>query len=478
MKLLTRTICGLTLATTICFSNTASAADLTGAWSGVLEAAGQKLTVVFNFKNDAGSYTATMDVPAQGANGIVVDSIDVSDGAVTLAVAAVGMTYSGKLSDDGHSIDGTYSQSGLEVQLRLERGYSGDASTKQDTLAAQNRPQMPKPPFPYSSEEVFYENSAAEGVTLAGTLLIPEGKGPFPAVVFITGSGPTDRDETMAGHKVFLVVADYLSRRGIATLRFDDRGTAESTGDYKAATSYDFADDALAGVAFLKTRSEIDPHQIGLIGHSEGGLIAPIAATKSGDVAFAVLLAGPAIPGEQLILKQMEDILRTMEVPEDTIARNVEVDKKLYAIMKSEPDEEKAAVLMRELLDARPDSDKNAAMLGTESIINSRNNVWWRAFLAYDPVPTLASLDVPVLALFCEYDINVLPSLNVPSMRAAFEQTGNSNATIIEFPGLNHLFQHTDGVKRANYGEIEETFSPEALKVVGDWIAETAAGDS
>ena len=472
MRPIQRLFCGMTLLTLVASSGNAQV-DLTGAWAGELEAAGQKLTVVFNVEQDAGSYTATMDVPAQGAAGIPVDSFDVEDGAVTLAVSAAGLSYSGRLSEDGQAVEGTFSQAGMEIPLRLERGEGGEGETSSDQPVVQNRPQTPKPPFPYSSEEVRYENRRAEGVTLAGTLLIPDGEGPFPAVVFVTGSGPQDRDETLAGHKPFHVIADHLSRRGIATLRFDDRGTAESTGDHGAATSFDFADDVLAGVEYLKTRSEVDADQIGLIGHSEGGLIAPIAGTKSDDVSYMVLLAGPAIPGEELILKQMEDVLRTMDVPEDTIARNVEVDKKIYAIMKAEPDEDKAAVRMREVLEARPESDKRSPVLDTESIIQSRNNAWWRAFLSYDPRPTLAAVDVPILALFCEHDFNVSPATNVPAIRKAFEESGNRNATVIEFPGLNHLFQNTNGAQPTDYGGIEETFSPEVLGVIADWIAKT-----
>ena len=306
-----RTRSRLAVAAVLFFGQAAWAADLTGTWSGVLDAAGQEMTVVFNLKNAEGSYSATMDVPSQGAKGIAVDTVDVNDREITFAIDSLGVGYSGQLAEDEQSIEGTFRQAGLEIPLRLERGEPGEEEKASPT---RRRPQTPKPPFPYRSEEVRYENPRAEGVTLAGTLLIPEGEGPFPAVVFITGSGPTDRDETLAGHKVFLVIADYLSRRAIATLRFDDRGTAESTGDYAAATTFDFAEDAVAGVEYLKTRPRIDPSQIGLIGHSEGGLIAPIARTKSDDVAFMVLLAGPAIPGEQLILKQMEDILRQQGV--------------------------------------------------------------------------------------------------------------------------------------------------------------------
>ncbi len=246
--------------------------SIEGVWLGTLQVPATKLRIVFNITTRPdGSFSATLDSPDQGATGIPVGAVSMEASQVTLDVSAVSGRYEGTLNEDGSAISGKWTQGGVSLDLVLQRV---------DEAPKPVRPQEPKKPYPYSEEEVTYENAKA-GVTFAGTLTMPRTGGPFPAVLLITGSGAQDRDETVFGHRPFLILADYLTRRGIAVLRVDDRGTGGTKGDASQATSEDFADDTLAGVEYLKTRRQIDPKRIGLIGHSEGGMIAPMVAVRS-----------------------------------------------------------------------------------------------------------------------------------------------------------------------------------------------------
>jgi hypothetical protein len=282
--------------------------------------------------------------------------------------------------------------------------------------------------------------------------------------VLITGSGPQDRDETLLGHKPFLILSDYLTRHGIAVLRADDRGTAKSTGVFSKATTADFATDTEAGVAYLKTRPEIDPHKIGLIGHSEGGVIAPMVAARNKDVAYIVMMAGTGVPGGEVLAAQMEAIqLANGAKPEDaakTAARQREIDK----IIETEKDE---ATLDKELKEKMADMpDTQAGMAITEL-----TSPWFRYFLAYDPATALRKVTCPVLVLNGSLDKQVLPSQNLPAIRKALEQAGNKHFEIDELPGLNHLFQTAKTGSPMEYAQIEETMSPVALDKMATWIA-------
>ncbi|MFZ1083075.1 MAG: alpha/beta fold hydrolase, partial [Candidatus Kryptoniota bacterium] len=269
-------------------AQTSADTSIVGSWQGTLVAGGAKLRIVFHVaKTDSGKLVSTLDSPDQGANGIPVSSTTVNVDSVTLTVASIGGSYVGRISGDKSSIEGKWNQNGLSFDLPLNRTT---------TEVKFNRPQEPKPPFPYKSEEVSFENETT-GMKYAGTLTLPDSGGPFPAVILITGSGAHNRNEEVFGHKPFLVIADYLTRRGIAVLRVDDRGIGGSTGKKSAVTSADHAKDVIAEIEFLKSRCDIDPNKIGLIGHSEGGIIAPLVASQSKDVAFIVMLAGPGLAG-------------------------------------------------------------------------------------------------------------------------------------------------------------------------------------
>lgn len=451
---------------------------LVGLWQGKLELpGGASLRLVLRVELKDGKRTALLDSPDQGVNGISVSAIALKGDEVTFENRGIGGSYRGTLDAAKGTITGTWSQGPVKAPLNLK---------KTDKVEGANRPQLPKPPFPYKVEEVSYRNEGAD-VTLAGTLTIPEGDGPFPTVVLITGSGPQDRDESLMGHKPFLVLADALTRRGIAVLRSDDRGIGGSTGSMTKATTHDFADDVLSAVEFLKTRSEVDQHRIGLIGHSEGGLIAPFVAVQSPDVAYIVLLAGTGVPGSEIVLKQSELIARAVGVAEKAIQLQVDSLREVVAVLADEPDDDAAAAKMRPAIarmlaeattgekadssakDA-PSQDVTASLAGVEASVKQLTSPWFRTFLALDPRPTLALVTCPVLALNGEKDLQVPPSQNLPEIEKAVKSGGNADVTVRELPGLNHLFQKARTGAPTEYAAIEETFNPEAMAVIADWV--------
>ncbi len=438
-------------------------------WAGRLKVtAGIELRLVLNLfnKKDDG-FTATLDSPDQGAKGIKVDEVSLDKETLTFAVKSIAGEFSGKLNADKTEAEGEWTQLGNAMKLTLK---------KTDKLEAEaRRPQEPRGPFPYKAIEVSYPNKSA-GISLAGTLTLPKGDGPFPSVILITGSGGQDRDETLLGHKPFLILADYLTRRGVAVLRVDDRGVGGSTGSQAKATSADFATDVEAGVSFLKTRKEIDPKRIGLMGHSEGGLIAPMVAAKiPGDVAFVVLLAGTGVPGDEILEAQSSLILKAMGAKAEDVDKQVAIARKTYQTLRTVLDDaalDKAlAALQTEALDALADPKlKELGKAQSEAQMKMIKTPWFRYFLTYDPRPALSKVKCPVLAINGENDLQVPPKQNLPEIAKALKSGGNLDVTTRELPGLNHLFQTSKTGAPSEYASIEETFSPKALEVIGDWI--------
>jgi pimeloyl-ACP methyl ester carboxylesterase len=435
--------------------------DIVGIWQGKLEVSGITLRIVFHIARKADkTLSATLDSPDQGANGIPIDKASWQDGKLNLGVTSIGGSYTGAINAAGTEIDGSWSQGGASLPLKL---------TRTNAAPVVRRPQEPQRPFPYDEVEVKVENRAAS-VTLAGTLTLPRGKGPWPAVFLITGSGPQNRDEELMGHKPFLVLSDYLTRQGIAVLRVDDRGTAHSTGNFAASTTEDFMGDALACVAFLKTRSEIDPKQIGLIGHSEGGLIAPMAAAKSSDVAFIVLMAGPGLPGEQIMYLQGAAITKASGGTPKAIAHERALQEKLFTLVKQEPDQAKLAQALTAVFDAEAAHLPEAPKAALKAQANALMGPWFRYFLTCDPRTYLRQVRCPVLAINGERDLQVPPTDDLPEIEAALKAGNNPDYTVKMLPGLNHLFQQCKTGSPAEYSQIEETIDPSALKVMGDWI--------
>lgn len=451
---------------------------LAGSWAGELEVpGGPSLPLIFHIRvGEEGALSATLDSPSQGARDIPVESVRFEAGRLVLELPGLDARFEGE-AEAVDRFTGSWHQAGMELPLALERTDEGVVST---------RPQDPVPPFPYREEEVRYPNPAA-GIDLAGTLTLPEGDGPFPAVALITGSGAQDRDQALAGHRPFLVLSDHLTRAGVAVLRSDDRGVAGSEGDFATATSRDFAADAAAAVAYLRTRREVDPGAVGLVGHSEGGMIAPMVAMEWGGVDFVVLLAGPALPGSELLRMQGAAIARAMGADEAEVEAAGRSQARIFRAILEEEEEPRRvervrAVLQQALADSDPEElqaygiPPGGEEAWVESQVQLARSEWFRSFLMHDPRVYLRGLQVPVLALFGEKDLQVPAAENRSALEEALEEAGNPDVTIQVLPGLNHLFQTAETGSPTEYAQIEETFAPVALEAVSRWIVALTGG--
>jgi pimeloyl-ACP methyl ester carboxylesterase len=406
-----------------------------------------------------------MDSPDQGAKNIPLGRVSLRNDSLIIAAPALMGKYAGGVQNDS-VITGIWTQRGNGIELNIK---------KLREVFAINRPQEPKPPYPYVNEEVTFPNKKFN-IFLSGTLSIPEGKGPFTAVVLISGSGPQNRDEALMGHKPFQVIADWLARQGIAVLRYDDRGVGKSQGDYTTATTADLATDAEAAFLFLRQNPKINPGSVGLIGHSEGGIIAPIVASTNKEVAFIVSLAGSGVTGEEILYRQSADISRLSGIDEATIRENNETSKKLYAIVKKEKDnvkaEEKVFETYSDILAGKnlspEEFDRSINQL--KASFGASTYPWFRYFLITDPAGFWKKVKCPVLALNGDKDLQVAADVNLPAIEKALKAGGNNNVKTVKLPGLNHLFQHCKTGLPNEYNTIEETFSPEVLEMISSWI--------
>lgn len=426
----------------------ALAPSIAGDWYGTLDAGPQKLPLVFHIQPDG---SATLDSPAQMARGLPATAT-LKDGKLSFAMRGGAAGFEGALSADGQTLAGQWMQGGGSLPLSLSR-----------TAPVVNRPQTPKPPFPYREEQLSYRNPDS-GLTLAGTLSLPQGKGPFPAVVLISGSGTQDRDETIFGHKPFLVLADALARRGVAVLRVDDRGAGGSqTSPGSTPTLAALATDVAAGVAQLRGRPDIDPGRIGLIGHSEGGQIAPLLAAQDPRIAFLVLMAAPGVKGVDLLAAQNRALFSASGVPDDQI--DILLNNRLawWRAARDASSETTARVELNALLDRQglpADSPQRPQILALASPV-------WRDRLQADPAQALAKVKVPVLAIGGGKDLQVDAKANLAAIKAALP--AGDEVTIREMPGLNHLLQTANTGLISEYGQIEETIAPSALSAIVDW---------
>jgi len=444
----------------------ASAQDISGTWKGELSVQGMELPIVFNISQSDNGYTTTLDSPKQGAYDMPTDQTTFEENKLTITYGQIGMEYTATFSNG--AFKGTFSQAGQSFPLDLKKGKKEEKEVKKA------KPQEPKKPYPYASEEVNFTNKSADNIKFSGTLTLPTNVKNPPVVILITGSGPQNRDEELLGHKPFLVLADHLTRQGIAVLRYDDRGTAKSEGDFSSATSFDFASDVEAAMEYLQTRSDVvDINKIGLVGHSEGGLIAPIVAARNNKVAFCVLLAGPGVDGKEVLLTQGKRAAELEGYPASDIAISQEVSAKVFDICANHNGEEsnKQMKELMESLKTRMTSPKAKEEL-TDVAINRQikmfTSPWMQAFLGYDPQTSLKKVNCPVLAVNGEKDFQVLPKLNLDGIRKGLQH--NKDVTIKEFKDLNHLFQTSKTGALSEYSEIEETFAPVALNFVSEWI--------
>jgi len=442
--------------------------DLAGKWLGALKIGPTQLRLAFEIERDGETYRARMISIDQGNAKIPCGEIVAGEEQCEIKVPAIGGEFTGRWNDAGQ-IEGKWKQGGVGMPIVLARVES---------IPVVRRPQEPQEPVPYRSIEVRYEQPQG-GFSIAGTLTEPMGEGPFPTVLLITGSGAQDRDEALAGHKPFLVLADALTRRGLAVLRVDDRGIGGTGGADTDPTTEDLADDVLAGVNFLKSRAEIRGDQIALVGHSEGGLIAPLSAIRTTDIAAIVLLAGPGTTGEQILYTQSAEILAADGGSPETIEANQKIQKRMFAELKlqiDEDDRDDVERAVRTLLEQEPAVD----LLLKEAKVDKEDwfkrqlgaccSRWFRFFLVHDPVPTLEKVRCPVLAVIGERDLQVSPKVNLPLLQAALARSKNPDVTVQELPGLNHLFQTSKTGAVSEYGQIDETFAPAALALVGDWL--------
>ncbi len=440
-----------------------------GAWAGAIGIMGQKLDIVVTFTGEGPSLKGTIDIPQQGTTGLPLINVKVEGAAVHFELqAGPGLAvFEGERKGD--TIAGTFEQSGMKGTFDL---------TPKKAAA-------PEPPPPYAAEEV---KIPAGAVTLAGTLTLPAGSGPHPVVVLITGSGAQDRDETVLGMKPFRLLADYLTRQGVAVLRCDDRGIGGTTGSMAMATTADFADDAAAMVQFLKGRADIDKAHIGLLGHSEGGLVAPMVASRSKDVAFVVLMSAPAVPGDQILVAQGRLLGEASKVPAEQIAKNADLQRQLFAAVRTgagwKEVEERAYAETRASFETLPeaqrkgigDLDAFARKTAAQQLAAARSP-WFKYFLEYDPAPALAKLTVPVLAVFGERDLQVPAAQNREPMEAIFKKSGNRRVAFHVIPRANHLYQDSITGNATEYATLKKEFLPGFLELVGTWVnAQVKAG--
>ncbi len=437
---------------------------LDGDWKATINRNGVDLRLILHISTTKYGTSAKVDAPDSMDMNVPVSELTKDGDSIGYKIAAVNGVFAGTLTH-ADTITGLWTVPNKDdITITFVR------SAKTDAPAEHLRPQVPTEPFGYFVEDVTYENAQAKGVTLAGTLTLPEGEGPFPAAILISGSGSQDRNETVFGHQPFLVLADHLTKQGIAVLRYDDRGIAESTGDYYAATSADFATDANAAAAYLMTRSEINHSAIGFVGHSEGGLIAPLAIHDNNTIAYMVMLAGPGTSSLQIARSQNRLLAQSQGTSEEEIAKSEKINTAITKVIAESKTTEEAKTQIRAILTPETMETMSINESQVKMIIAQSTTPWIRYFMGYDPANFVPQITIPILALNGELDMQVPAKENLAGLSNLLKN--HPDATITELKGLNHLFQHAKTGAIGEYNDIEETFSPEAMQLIADWINE------
>jgi pimeloyl-ACP methyl ester carboxylesterase len=441
--------------------------EIIGSWNGILKVQGLQLRIVFHISKNENGFTSKMDSPDQGAKNIPSSSTSFENQLLEIKMSNINLEFSGTLKQN-NTIEGTLKQSGQSFPMILTK----EKIDKEILI----RPQEPLKPFPYRSENFVFKNKSAK-IKLAGTLTYPNGNGPFPVVILISGSGPQNRDSEIFGHKSFLVIADYLTKNGIAVLRYDDRGTAKSTGTYNTANSLDLSTDVEAAINYLKKHKKINPNKIGLIGHSEGGMIAPIVASKNKDVNFIVLMAGPGIKCDKLLLLQEELIAKVNGQNDEEIQKSLSINRKIFEIINESKDDlelkNKLTEFLKKTVQEIPKNQKLKELSDDQLVeiqYKSLTNPWMKYFLKFEPKIYLEQVKCPVLAINGEKDLQVPSEINLLSIHEILENSGNHSNQIVSIPNLNHLFQECTTGSPQEYPIIEQTFSPIALEIIKNWI--------
>jgi hypothetical protein len=440
-----------------------------GDWTGALDIGAVRLHLVFHIKSDQETLVATLDSLDQGALGIALDQVDFDGTTIRVESKKMQAVFTGRLHTTGDHIEGTWNQRGREFPLLLNRSLG---------TSVRQRPQTPRPPFAYQVEDVTYPH-LVESFSLAATLTSPTVQEPAPAVILISGSGAQDRDETIFDHKPFAVLADHLTKAGLVVLRVDDRGVGGSGNDLNPEddTTRDYATDVRSSLAYLRTRPEVDSQRIGLIGHSEGSIIAAMVAADDPKIAFLILLAGPGVSGDELLLLQSEKIARASGADEVEVKRLNSLQGQIFSLIRNQPDIDLAKIAAREILITAyaQASEEERKSIGSEEAFVAQHasiisNPWFRHFLTFDPGPVLARVTCPVLALTGSKDLQVPPEQNLPKIRQWLTHLEPNDVVVKELPDLNHLLQTAKTGLVTEYGEIEETFSPVALKEIVQWL--------
>ena len=458
-------ICTLLLIFLLVYSNVNSQENIIGDWNGVLSLGGQQLSLIIHLEKVGTTYSGSMDSPDQKAFGIKADKVVFEKDTLDFIISKIGLRFKGFWADT--TISGEFTQGYFKAPLQLSR-----RKVEKKVLV---KPQEPQAPFPYLEEEVVFRHVNAN-FDMAGTLTLPKGDGVFPVILLISGSGPQDRNEEILGHKPFLIIADYLTKKGFAVFRYDDRGTAKSGGEFEGATSPDFASDAASALAYLKTRKDIDTTKIALAGHSEGAMLAAMIAANDSSINAIIMLAGPGIPGDQLLLMQQELIATVNQVNPDEIKENTVINRSLFELINQANDIENAKVQVEKKLKKISKKLSKSALEAyggkTEFVaqnIRAYINPWMYYFLRYDPAVDLKNIKCNVLALNGNKDLQVPSKINLAAIELNINNPGKIKQ-VIEMPNLNHLFQNCLTGNITEYGEIQETISPEVLEKMNDFL--------
>lgn len=441
--------------------------NIEGTWQGNLEVQpGKTMLFIFKISKTEEELITSLDIPSQGLKDLQPKATTFVDGNLLIDATNLGFKFNGKWDATSGNIEGTFQEGVNTVPLNLVK------EEVVEKVESPKRPQKPAKPYPYLVEDVKI-NNLENGVMLAGTLTLPKvsSRKP-PVVILISGSGPQDRDENFMGHRPFLVLSDYLTRNGIAVLRYDDRGVGESTGNFEQATTEDFSADVLSAIDFLKNRTDIDVENIGLIGHSEGAIIAPKVANNSDDLAFIIMLAGTGTSGKEVSLQQAMDY---RNFPVDDEEQYKAYVKEAINIAASEKD---SAVVKKELESFYQTSEVLASILPPnidkeefiENLVKSRTNPWIRYFYNYDPAQEIKRINIPALALYGSNDTQVPPKYHMKAVKEALKESDSKNYEVLLMDGLNHLFQESKTGNISEYSQIEQTISPQVLDKISSWI--------
>lgn len=465
------------LFTSLLLTVIAHAQQPTENWSGLLNAGGQKIELILHLLPAADkTYTSTWDVPLQKAKGIPSSKTEWNNNQLSIEIKMIGGSYIGTLNATGDTIQGTWTQSGMNFPLNLTPFKEGQAAF------VPMKPQTPKAPFAYGTKEFVYEGVHTQ-LSYGATLTYPNDNGKHPLIILITGSGRQDRDETIFDHKPFAVLADRLTKKGFVVLRVDDRGAGKSTGDFSQSTTADFALDVEEHINYAKTLSMVDSTKIGLLGHSEGGLIAPMVAARNKSVAFVILMAGPGVPITELMASQNEMVLQSAGIAKAAIDAYLPLYKQIMQACIQASDKAAAIAKVNELTKVWFEkTDKNFVKATTNitseadiqkfatAMAETLSTNWWKFFAAYNPQPVLQKLKCPVLAINGSADIQVPAIPNLKGIETELKKGGNKHLTVKQFEGLNHLFQKCTKCTVTEYGELATTIEPEVLETIGDWL--------